>query len=208
MAGDHPALFIAKIMLVSIILYPLGVLCHEVVGHGLTGIVFGGRINRVEVLGFDVYPHVHWRGWMHRYGECDVTGVESAVGGNMVALSGSLSTWLVSIGAMARMWLSKRGRKSLILAALGLWWVDMFTYTLPSWGIPRSILWGQRDFSEPYSGAVGLGMPGWMFQALVIITSAALALAWVGLVVAGSRRIPLRPDASPEHRVPEPSPRR
>lgn len=174
--------FAAKIALVTILIYPLGVVCHEVVGHGLVGVLFGGHINRVEILGFDVYPRLAWKGWMHRYGECDVTGMGSETGESWVALGGALSTWLVSVAAIAVLIRRKACRRSAIVAALGLWWMDMFTYTLPSWGIPRSIFWGQRKFSEPYEGAVGLGMPGWLFQGLVIVTSVLLAAVWIRLL--------------------------
>lgn len=187
--------FALKVLLVSLVLYPLGVLCHEVIGHGVVGLFFGGRINSVEILGFTVYPEVRWHGWMHRYGECDVTNVNSAAGEHWVSLGGALSTWLVSIAALAMMWLTRS--KSAILAALALWWIDMLTYTLPSWGLPRSILWGQRTFSEPYEGTVGLGMPGWLFQTLVITTSVILLGVWIRLVFGGSRRIPPQLDESP-----------
>jgi hypothetical protein len=185
MARARPRLAV-KVFLVSLAIYPLGVICHEVIGHGLVGLLFGGRINRVEILGFDVYPSVQWHGWMHRYGECDVVDVKSPSGEHWVSLGGALSTWLVSIVAMVVIWLGRR--QSAILAALSLWWIDMFTYTLPSWGLRRSIFWGQRTFSEPYEGAVSLGMPGWLFQVLVVTTSAMLLAAWVHLMFFGARR--------------------
>jgi hypothetical protein len=104
-------------------------------------------------------------------------------------LGGSASTWLVSVAAIGLLWLRRwrrpgrvhrpgRGWPRVILILLGLWWIDLFTYTLPTWGLRRSILWGGTK-SEPYEAAIALGVPGWLFQAFVVVSSIALATAWV-----------------------------
>jgi len=61
-----------------------------------------------------------------------------------------------------------------VLLSLSLWWVDLLTYTLPSFGLRRYVLFGRR-FREPYDAAVALGIPGPLFQAFVIITCAGVA---------------------------------
>ena len=174
--------FAAKIAVVTILIYPLGCLCHEAIGHGLTSILFGGRVVDLEMFGLRLYPKIEWTGWTGRYGECGFAGNVSEAGHCWIALGGALSTWLTSVAAMGVLVWNKRARRSSILAATGLWWFDMFTYTLPSWGLHRSIFWGQRDHSEPYEGAIGLGMPGWLFQGLVILTSAVLVVLWARLL--------------------------
>jgi hypothetical protein len=103
-------------------------------------------------------------------------------------LGGSASTWLVSVAAIGLLWLRRwrrpgrvhrpgRGWPRVVLILLGLWWIDLFTYTLPTWGLRRSIFWGGTK-SEPYEAAVALGVPGWLFQTFVIVSSLALATAW------------------------------
>ncbi len=172
---------LGRIVLLLALCQIVGTAWHEVVGHGLTGVLCGGRIESVVVLGVRAYPSLRWEGWTGQYGNCGVDGVEGAVCDQLVSLGGSLSTWLVSVVAVALLWVRRWRRwPRTLLAMLGLWWIDMLTYTLPSWGLPRSVLWGQADFSEPYEAAVGLGVPGPVFQTLVVISSVALAAALVG----------------------------
>jgi len=157
----------------------LGTLWHEAVGHGLVGLICGGRIADLHVLGLDMYPVLRWVGWQGQYGHCGVVGVRSPRREAVESLGGSVSTYLVAVGAhvllLARRW-GAVGR--LILAYLGIWWIDMLTYTLPTWGVRRSILWG-GFYSEPYRAAVELGVPGLIFQGFVVSTSALMAAALV-----------------------------
>ncbi|MEK6643472.1 MAG: hypothetical protein AABZ08_06140 [Planctomycetota bacterium] len=179
----------AGFLALLVVLYPLGVICHEVIGHGGVGILAGGRVIQVEILGLDIWPHLAWRGWKGHYGECHVDGITDTRSQAWMALGGALSTWLVATTAtgllLARRW---RQKTRWVLACLSLWWIDLLTYTLPSWGLPRSILWGQRTFSEPYEAARALGLPGTLFQLLAVTTSAALLAA---LLFALKRQLPL-----------------
>ncbi len=170
----------AAFLALLILLYPLGVICHELLGHGGVGILAGGRVVQVEILGLDIWPRLAWRGWQGHYGECHVDGITDPRGQAWMALGGALSTWLVSVTAtgllLARRW--KRPTRW-VLACFSLWWIDLLTYTLPSWGLPRSILWGQRTFSEPYEAARALGLPGPAFQFLAVSASVALLAALI-----------------------------
>ncbi|MBN2561665.1 MAG: hypothetical protein JXQ75_12125 [Phycisphaerae bacterium] len=158
----------------------LGTVCHEVVGHGLVGVACGGKIDQVEVLGVQLYPSPKWLGWQGYYGHCLVTGVDTTTGSHLVSLGGSMSTWCVSVAAITLLWLRRWGPwPRTVLACLGIWWIDLLTYTLPSWGVPRSVLWGQDYYSEPYEAAVALGMPGPIFQASALVTCVILAGALV-----------------------------
>src|SRR5262245_28528578 len=123
----------------------IGTLWHEVAGHGLAGILAGGRIEHVHVLGMRFGPSITWEGWKGQYGNCEVTGITSERGKHWMALAGSGSTWLVSVIAVALLWCRMWGpRMRFLLAWLGIWWFDLLTYTLPTWGLNRSILWGGR----------------------------------------------------------------
>lgn len=111
-----------------------GTAWHEVVGHGLTGVLCGGRITHVDILGVQVWPRLRWTGWPTAYGHCLVRGIPTSTGRLVMQLGGSLSTWLISAGAVTLLWARRwRGWRRVVLVCLGIWWVDLFTYTLPSW---------------------------------------------------------------------------
>jgi TRAP-type C4-dicarboxylate transport system permease small subunit len=156
-----------------------GTAWHELVGHGLTCVALGGRITYVEILGVELWPSLTCSGWPDAYGHCGVDGLPTPRCEQVVNLAGSVSTWLVSVIAITALW-ARRWRRlaRLIFVCLGTWWIDLLTYTLPSWGFRRSILWGPV-YSEPYQAATGLGIPGWIFQAVVVACSALLASALI-----------------------------
>lgn len=146
----------------------LGTAWHEIMGHGLAALLLGGRIERVEVLGFQGYPALKPVGWKGYYGFCETAGLDQPWKRNLMGLAGSLSTWMVSLVSIAWLGLfhlSPRWRAALFWTSL--WWIDIFTYTLPTWGLRRSILWGGR-VAEPYDAAVALGVPGLLFQLFVV----------------------------------------
>ncbi|HKQ47330.1 MAG TPA: hypothetical protein VJZ71_04585 [Phycisphaerae bacterium] len=184
----------------TLLFYPLGVLCHELIGHGLMGVLFGGRITQVEILAFRVWPEIQFLGWSGRYGACEVVGITSPVGEALMSLAGAMSTFCVAVIATILLWTrpgAPGGRIARpILITLGLWWIDLLTYTLPSWGLPRSILWGQQTYSEPYEAAKSLGIPGPAFQAFVMIACTILLFALIARV---------RRDAIVQHSTPAPA---
>ena len=156
-----------------------GTVCHEIVGHGLTGVWFGGTITDVEILGARVYPQLEWLGWSGYYGRIWVDGIASERGEHWMSFGGAASTWLVSVIAVCLLWMRQwRGRARRVLAWLGIWWIDIFTYLMPSWGLKRSILWGGTR-SEPYEAAVALGAPGWAVQIGIVGSCTVLAIALV-----------------------------
>jgi hypothetical protein len=168
---------------------PVGVLWHELAGHGLTGVLCGGRIASLEILGVQLYPGPTWIGWQGHYGWCDVVGLTSATAESVVALAGSMSTWAVSVAALAVLWVrrawfapSERRWRRAALVALSVWWIDLLLYTLPSWGLRHSILWGPR-YSEPYEAATALGVPGPLFQGLVVGVCVAQVIALAAWLV-------------------------
>lgn len=151
-----------------------GTLWHELVGHGLVGVACGGHIDMVEILGVQVYPAFAVRDRFERYGACDVTGMRTPTGDHLTSLAGAMSTWLASVAAAVVLRLRRwQGTLRWVLIAVSLWWIDLMTYTLPSWGFRRSILWG-AVYSEPVEAAAALGIPKWAVQSFAIVTSAAL----------------------------------
>ena len=104
-------------------------------------------------------------------------GIETATGDQLMRLGGSMSTWIVSVVAVTLLWLRRwRPWSRAVLLLLGIWWIDLFTYTLPVWGLRRSVLWGGQ-YAEPFEAAVALGVPGWLFQAFVVGSCIALVVA-------------------------------
>ena len=154
----------------------VGTAWHEIVGHGLTAVAFGARITYVEVVGFQLFPEIRWVGATGYFGYCGDSGVEGDAARALILLDGSLSTWLVGVTGACLLYLRRwRGWVRILIIALSLWWLDLLLYTLPSLGIPRYLFWGHR-YSEPYEAAVALGVPGHVFQSLVLMTSAVLGV--------------------------------
>ncbi len=160
-----------------------GTAWHEIVGHGLVGIACGGRLNQIIVVGVQLWPRLAWTGTRGAFGWCDVEGVSGGICTHLWLLTGSLSTLLVSILAIALLYARKWNRAfQLILLGCAFWWIDLFTYTLPSFGLRRYIIFGRR-ISEPYDAAIALGIPGWMFQLFVVATCVMLAALSVRILL-------------------------
>ncbi len=157
----------------------VGTAWHEVVGHGLVAVALGGRIERVSILFLDVYPKVEFIGWTGHYGSCGTGGVQAWWGRRCVSLGGSMSTWCVAVVAVALLWCRRwHAGPRLILTYLGIWWIDLLTYTMPTWGLRRSVIWGGRH-SEPHAAATALGVPSWAFQVFVVASSVVLLAAMI-----------------------------
>ena len=155
----------------------LGTACHELVGHGLTAVAFGATITDVQILGVRVWPSLDFLGWDGRYGACWWQGDLTESQSNWALLCGAGSTWLLALLATILLWCHRWGVWGRwILTGFSIWWLDVLTYTAPSWGLKRSILWGGST-SEPYNAAIGLGCPAWAYQSIVILSSLAMAVA-------------------------------
>ena len=177
MTGMRRMAQIGRFLLVFILLYPAGLFIHEVIGHGLPGLIFGGKAEKLHMLGMNLYPRIKWVGWQGIYGYVDGTGVAEGWRMHVIGLCGSLSTAIVAGIALYLLWKKpRRGFFRLALISISLWWLDLFTYTLPSIGIRRSIFWG-RKFSEPYEAAVALGCPGVVFQLFVVAVAVFFSVA-------------------------------
>jgi hypothetical protein len=133
----------------------------------------------VKIFAVELWPEVRWTGFETAYGQCQVDDIHTSSGEAVHSLAGSISTWCVGVAATILLWVRRWGRPwRIILIYLSIWWIDLLTYTLPTWGLRRSILWGGR-YSEPYEAAVNLGIPGLVFQVFVIGTSVVLAAALI-----------------------------
>ncbi|UCG32705.1 MAG: hypothetical protein JSU68_13690 [Phycisphaerales bacterium] len=173
------------LLLIAVLVAALvvGTFVHEVIGHGLTAVALGGQVTRVVILGVEFYPSLDFVGWpiVSGYGRIDTDGVAAGPRTHLVDLAGSMSTWFVAVLANLLLWTRRRwyGWPKAVVIMLSIFWIDLFTYTLPSWGMRRSVLWGPRDVSEPYDAAVALGINGDTFRAFVIITCCAMLLSLV-----------------------------
>jgi hypothetical protein len=47
---------------IALAVAPSGVAWHEIVGHGLAGLLCGGRVDRVQCWGFQFVPTLEWTG--------------------------------------------------------------------------------------------------------------------------------------------------
>lgn len=183
-------------LLAALLCLPCGTAFHELVGHGLTGVLAGGRLTFADILFVQVLPRVELHGWRGYYGACEVENIPSVRGQHLMLLGGSLSTLLAATGALALLWMwrPRRGFARAALLAIGIWWVDLLTYTLPTWGLRRSIFWGGR-VAEPCDAAVALGMPRHLFQACVILISLTAAGVWIHCARDPRKPIPSPADA-------------
>jgi len=64
---------------------------HEIAGHGLVGVLCGGRITRFQLFGWQWFPKVRWTGVSEGLGVCDHTGIVSQWGVHLTDLAGSIS---------------------------------------------------------------------------------------------------------------------
>lgn len=179
--------FVLRVLVPLATCMVFGTACHEIVGHGFTGVLFGGTITHVEILGARVYPQFEWLGWSGYYGRIRVDGIATPRGEHWMLLGGAASTWLVSVIAVCLLWMRQwQGHSRRVLAWLGIWWIDIFTYLMPSWGLRRSILWGGLR-SEPYEALVALGVPGWAVQAGIVGSCLLFAIALAVRLLGGSK---------------------
>src|SRR5215470_6799677 len=117
---------IAKYVLLLALSQPVGTMWHELAGHGLVGVLAGGRIASVEVWGLQIWPAVRWRGFEGHYGECDVQDIATVTGEHLMELAGSMSTFGLAAVATAALWLWRPpGWRRAVLIVLSLWWIDL-----------------------------------------------------------------------------------
>jgi hypothetical protein len=156
---------------------------HEVMGHGLVGVLCGGRVTKFQLLGWQFLPEFKWTGTAEGLGVCDHIGIQSKTCMHLTELAGSMNTFLVAAAAAWILWRFRPcGVKLTALVCLSIWSLDLLTFTLPSFGVRRYI-WSGTRYSEPYHAAVALGIPGPLFQVLVLTGFLAVGVL-VGLALA------------------------
>lgn len=137
-------------------------------GHGVAGLLCGGRITYLQIYGLRIVPMLSWSGMDEGLGACDVEGVEGRARAALVKIAGSISTWLASLAAtilvLAREW---RRLTRVVLMSMSFWWLDFFTFMLPSVGISRYGFVGTM-YSEPFEAAMELGFSGWLFHVVAL----------------------------------------
>ncbi len=150
---------------------------HELVGHGLVGLLAGGDITALDLFGFRVFPRFGWSGVL---GGIGVENIKTPTLHEVAVIAGPLSTWCVSVLAVILLWMRHwKGLFKVILVCLSLQWYDMFSETLTVWGIPKFIFFYSRP-PVHYDAAVWLGLPGPLFHVFSIGTSICLS---AGLII-------------------------
>ena len=165
-----------KHAVVMAVTFALPIPWHEIAGHGFVGVLCGGRVTRFQLFGWQFLPKCKWTGTAEGLGVCDHTGLVTPWCVHLTDLAGSMSTFLVAAMAAYLLWRCRaRGVKRTALLCLSVWSTDLMTFTLPSFGLRRYI-WSGTRYSEPYSAAIALGIPGPLFQVLVLAGFCAVIL--------------------------------
>jgi len=131
--------------------------CHELIGHGLTTIILGGRIASLHLFGFRVFPNFGWSGIPGGLGIDDIPTQKHQ---DIVIIMGPISTWLVSLLAVVVLWIRRpKGLLRIVLVCLSLWCYDLLCETWMGWGIPQYLFFSSRPPLHHYEAAVRLGVP-------------------------------------------------
>ena len=154
-----------------VICFALNVVWHELIGHGLVGILAGGHITHLDLFGVRLLPKFGWSGVL---GGCHVEDIPTPMGWEVAVLAGPISTWCVSVLAVLLLWVRRwKGLVKVILVCLSLWWYDILGETLTAFKIPKGIFFYSRPAGH-YEAAVWLGIPGPLFHIFSIGTSVCL----------------------------------
>ena len=153
----------------------VGTLVHEC-AHGLVGVAYGARVERLNVLGLDLYPELRFDNSPGYYGRVWLDRSLPDTADHWMRAAGSLGTLLVALACQAWLWTKPPGRKSVQLLVIGFCfsWLDIFWHT-------SLALLGRRSmmYAESYNALVALGAPGWLVSAAIVVTSALLLAATI-----------------------------
>lgn len=184
--GEKSKMRLCLIYLVCLaICLALNVVWHELVGHGLVGILAGGHITHLDLFGVRVLPEFGWSGIP---GSIHIEDAATPTLHDVTIITGPLSTWCVSVLAVVLLWIRRwTGLVQAILVCLSLWWYDVLGETLTAWGIPKYIFFYSRA-PVHYDATVRLGIPGPLFHIFSIGTSVCLSAGLVMRLIYDHRR--------------------
>lgn len=174
------AKFAGYILLAAVIAL-LGLAVHEA-GHAVTAVLSGGRVVKIQLLTFQIWPAIRWAEWDGMFGGiwfkgADQRGLILLMGSGTTALLGLCAAVLLRVAAPRSFF-----RKACLTAAV-LLPLDILSYSIfPVLGWRHWILFGGYGI-EPLEGALGLGIP----RAAYYAGLAVYALACCGLVLFGLR---------------------
>ena len=176
--GESSKIRLVLIFLVCLaICFALSGVWHELIGHGLTTILVGGRIVSINLFGFRIFPNFGFSGIP---GGLGIDNIPTQKFHDIVVIMGPISTWLVSLLAVITLWIRQpTGLLRVILVCLSLWCYDLLGETFTAWGIPKYLFFHSRP-PVHYEAAVSLGIPGPLFHVFSIGTSVCL---FAGLVM-------------------------
>jgi hypothetical protein len=173
------ALRIFGSVVILVLVLPMAIPWHELVGHALVAMLCGGNISQLQILGLEFRPRLAWKGLAGNLADCEFSGIPPGAPMEIVLMAGAVSTLVAAAVAVAVLW---RWRPAwwarAALTGVGIWALDLATFILPSFGLRRYV-WRGTNWSEPYDGAQMAGIPGPLFQA---ITMAACATVLAGLI--------------------------
>jgi hypothetical protein len=93
-----------KHSVVMAVTFALPIPWHEIAGHGLVGVLCGGRVTRFQLFGWQLFPKFKWTGTREGLGECDHTGLVTPWCVHLTDLAGSISTFVVAAMAACLLW--------------------------------------------------------------------------------------------------------
>ncbi len=162
---------VVVLILSVIIAVPVGTLVHEL-GHGITAVALGGRIEGIWVWPVRLFPGIQFTGWqLDQFGWCSTSGVESEWGRGLKMLMGSGATsvlaYLLLIVSSLRLRASWLSIGVIAVGTVFAW--DIFLYsTLPLAGLQHGVVIGGKS-AEPLWGAVGMGVPRWTYFVFLMV---------------------------------------
>jgi hypothetical protein len=158
------------------ICFLLHVMWHELIGHGLVGVLSGGHVTQVDLFGIRLLPELGLSGIP---AAINIEDIRTPALHELTVLSGPLSTWCIAVLAVILLWVRRRrGLVKVVLVCLSLWWYDLLSETLLVWGVPKYLFWSRPP--GHYDSAIWLGIPGPLFHIFSTGTSVCLL---AGLVI-------------------------
>jgi hypothetical protein len=165
--------WLAGMVALAFVVLWVGTLVHEC-GHALVGVACGVEVERMNVLGVDLYPRLRIDYQAGYFGRVWFSRGLSYPQDEWMRAAGSLSTLAVAMACQAALWLRPSQRRWLQTLIVGFCfsWLDIFWHT-------SLALLGRRSmiYAEAYSALVALGVPRLALSAAIFGVSGLLLAA-------------------------------
>jgi hypothetical protein len=167
--------WVAGAVVIAFVVLAVGTLIHEC-GHALAGIAFGARVERLNVLGLDLYPSLRFEHASGYFGRVWLDRSLPEIADHWMRSAGSLSTLGLALIFQAALWARPPRRRWMQLLVVGFCfsWLDVF------WHTSLALLgWRSMMYAEAYSALVALGAPAWALSAAILLISGLLLAATI-----------------------------